>query len=210
MSRFIISLLVFLGAASVSAQMTPRSVIMTAPEKVQLTIDASTMLDMLDYYDSGVARTVKNKAGEDAVITEMSPSTITIRTGEARTLTLAILPYGKSEIIMVIDRVDTPATDASVSFYDSRWNSLPVRKLLRVPALADWTGKVTPERMREIENALPFLMVDASYNPDTRVLTFTPQLGDYVAKENADMLKEALKPQLEYVWSGKSFKPVKK
>lgn len=210
MSRFIISLLVFLGAASVSAQMTPRSVIMTAPEKVQLTIDASTMLDMLDYYDNGVARTVKNKAGEDAVITEMSPSTITVRTGEARTLTLAILPYGKSEIIMVIDRVDTPDTDASVTFYDSRWNSLPTRKLLRLPVLADWTGKVTPERMREIENALPFLMVDALYNPDTRVLTFTPQPGDYVAKENADMLKEALKPQLEYVWGGKSFKPVKK
>ena len=81
MSRYILSLLLLLGAATVSAQMTPRSVVMTAPEKVQLTIDSSTMLDMLDYFDSGVARTMKNKTGEDAVITAMSPWDITIQTG---------------------------------------------------------------------------------------------------------------------------------
>lgn len=210
MSRFFIPLFVLLAALSASAQMTPRSVIMTAPENVQLTVDASTMLDMLDYYDSGVAKTMQNKAGEDAVITEMTPSTLTLQTGEGHSLTLAILPCGKKEIIMVIDRVDTPSTDAVVSFYDSRWNKLDARKLLRMPTLADWTGKVTAERRREIENALPFLMVNAVYDPSTKVLSFTPQLGDYIARENEAMVKEALKPQIDYVWSGKSFKPVKK
>ena len=210
MSRYILSLLLLLGAATVSAQMTPRSVVMTAPEKVQLTIDSSTMLDMLDYFDSGVARTMKNKTGEDAVITAMSPWDITIQTGEARSLTMAILPYGKSEIIMVIDRVDTPDPDAVISFYDSRWNAFDTRKMLAMPALADWIGKVTPERRAEIENALPFLMINAVYDPSTKVLTFTPQLGDYIATEDADMLKAAIKPQLDYVWNGKSFKPVKK
>lgn len=210
MSRFFIPLFVLLAALSASAQMTPRSVIMTAPENVQLTVDASTMLDMLDYYDSGVAKTMQNKAGEDAVITEMTPSTLTLQTGEGHSLTLAILPCGKKEIIMVIDRVDTPSTDAVVSFYDSRWNKLDARKLLRMPTLADWTGKVTAERRREIENALPFLMVNAVYDPSTKVLSFTPQLGDYIARENEAMVKEALKTQIDYVWSGKSFKPVKK
>ena len=123
---------------------------------------------------------------------------------------MAILPYGKSEIIMVIDRVDTPAPDAVISYYDSRWNAFDTRKMLALPALADWIGKVTPERRAEIENALPFLMVNAAYDPSTKVLTFTPQLGDYIATEDADMLKAAIKPQLDYVWNGKSFKPVKK
>lgn len=193
-----------------SAQMTPRSVVTTAPEKVLLTIDASTLLDMLDYYENGVARTVKNKMGEDAVITEMTGSTVTIATGEAHSITFAILPYGKSSVIMVIDRVDTPDTDAVISFYDSRWKPLDSRKLLRAPALADWVGKVSTERMREIENALPFLMADAQYNPDTATLSFTPQTSGYVSVENADKVKEALAPRLDYVWSGKSFKPVKR
>lgn len=193
-----------------SAQMTPRSVVTTAPEKVLLTIDASTLLDMLDYYENGVARTVKNKMGEDAVITEMTGSTVTIATGEAHSITFAILPYGKSSVIMVIDRVDTPDTDAVISFYDSRWKPLDSRKLLRTPALADWVGKVSAERMREIENALPFLMADAQYNPDTATLSFTPQTSGYVSVENADKVKEALAPRLDYVWSGKSFKPVKR
>ncbi len=193
-----------------SAQMTPRSVVTTAPEKVLLTIDASTLLDMLDYYENGVARTVRNKMGEDAVITEMTGSTVTIATGEAHSITFAILPYGKSSVIMVIDRVDTPDTDAVISFYDSRWKPLDSRKLLRTPALADWVGKVSAERMREIENALPFLMADAQYNPDTATLSFTPQTSGYVSVENADKVKEALAPRLDYVWSGKSFKPVKR
>lgn len=90
MSRFILSIMALLGAVTVSAQMTPRSVLTTAPEKVLLTIDASTLLDMLDYYENGVARTVKNKAGEDAVITEMTESTITLSTGAAHSISL---PY---------------------------------------------------------------------------------------------------------------------
>ncbi|MDE6198272.1 MAG: DUF3256 family protein [Muribaculaceae bacterium] len=210
MLRFLISLVALLGVASMSAQMTPRSVVTTAPEKVLLTIDASTLLDMLDYYENGVARTVRNKMGEDAVITEMTGSTVTIATGEAHSITFAILPYGKSSVIMVIDRVDTPDTDAVISFYDSRWKPLDSRKLLRTPALADWVGKVSAERMREIENALPFLMADAQYNPDTATLSFTPQTSGYVSVENADKVKEALAPRLDYVWSGKSFKPVKR
>ena len=210
MSRFILSIMALLGAVTVSAQMTPRSVLTPAPEKVLLTIDASTLLDMLDYYENGVARTVKNKAGEDAVITEMTESTITLNTGAAHSITFAILPYGKSSVIMAVDRVDSPSTDAVVTFYDSRWKQLDSRKLLRFPTLADWTGKLSPDKMEEIENALPFLMVDARYNPATSTLTFTPQIGDYVSVENAGKVKDALAPQLDYVWSGKSFKPVKR
>lgn len=210
MSRFILSFIALLGAVTVSAQMTPRSVLTTAPEKMMLTIDASTLLDMLDYYENGVARTVKNKAGEDAVITEMTESTITLNTGVGHSISFAILPYGKSSIIMAIDRVDTPSTDADITFYDSRWTPLDSRKLLRFPMLADWTGRLASDSMEEIENALPFLMVDARYDSATSTLTFTPQTGDYISVENAAKVKDALAPQLDYVWSGKSFKPVKR
>lgn len=203
-------MLAFTGFATLTAQMTPRSVLTTVPEKVLLTVDASTLLDMLDYYDNGVARTVRNKAGEDAVITEMTESTVSLDTGEAHSITFAILPYGKSSIIMAIDRVGTPSTDALVSFYDSRWKPLASGRLLKLPVLADWVGKVPSDTMRDIENALPFLMVDARYDPVTSTLTFVPQLGDYIPVEEADKVKEALAPHLDYVWSGKSFKPVRR
>lgn len=210
MSRFLTSLIALAGITAMSAQMTPRSVVTTAPEKVLLTIDASTLLDMLDYFESGVARTVKNKMGEDAVITEMTPSTVTFNTGEAHSITFAILPYGKKEVIMVIDRVATPDTDAEIAFYDSRWNRLDSRKMFRKPQLSDWVGKVSDDKMREIENALPFLMADAQYDPATATLSFTPQISGYVSVENANKVKEAIAPKLDYVWSGKSFKPAKR
>jgi len=209
MTRFFISLAALLCATAMQAQMTPRSVVTTAPEKLLLTIPASTLLDMLDYYESGVARTVRNKMDEDAVITEMTQSTISITTGVGRNVTFAILPYGKSSIIMTIDRVDTPETDASIAFYDARWKPIDSSKLLKLPLLADWTGKMPGERMREIENALPFLMADARFDPDTMTLSFTAQLGDYISVEDKDKVKDAIVPELAYRWNGKSFKPVK-
>ena len=195
---------------SMSAQMTPRSVVTTAPEKMLLTIDSSTLLDMLDYYDSGIAKKMMNKVDEEAVITEMTDATITIDTGESHSVTFAILPCGKTPIIMVIDRIEAPAVDASIAFYNSRWQPINAAKFLRMPTLNDWVGKQPRDKMEEIENALPFLMADAQYDAATSTLTFTPQIGDYVSVEDADKVKSALAPKLEYVWSGKKFKPSKR
>ncbi len=208
--RSIVSTLALLVVMAMSGQMTPRSVVTTAPEKMLLSLDNSILLDMLDYYESGMARIFKNKANEDSYIVEMTDKTLTLKTGACHNVTFVILPYGKSEIIMTIERVETPSIDATISFYDSRWRQLDTKKMLRVPALSDWIGKVSREERADIENALPFLMVDATFNPATLTLTFTPMIGDYVATENVEKVKSALAEHLEYVWSGKSFKRVKK
>lgn len=208
--RSIVLTLALLVVVAVSGQMTPRSVVTTAPEKMLLTIDNSKLLDMLDYYESGISRIFKNKANEDAYIVEMTDKTITLKTGSCHNITFAILPYGKSEIIMTIERVETPSIDATVSFYDSRWRQLDTEKMLRVPTLSDWVGKVSRDERNDIENALPFLMVDATFDSTTLLLSFTPQIGDYVATENVEKVESALFDRLEYVWSGKSFKRIKK
>lgn len=207
--RSILSLLALWVAVTMSAQLTPRSAVTTAPEKMLLTLENSILLDMLDYYESGVVRTFKNKAAEDTYIKEMTEATITIKTGACHDITFAVLPYGNSQIIMTIERVATPSIDAMVAFYDSNWQPLNADKILRMPKLSDWTGKVSRDERAEIENALPFLMVDASYNPATSTLRFTPQIGDYVSVENTEKVKEALVEHLDYVWKGKSFKRVK-
>lgn len=208
--RSIVSTLALLVVMAMSGQMTPRSVVTTAPEKMLLSLDNSILLDMLDYYESGVARIFKNKANEDSYIVEMTEKTLTLKTGACHNVSFVILPYGKSEIIMTIERVETPSIDATISFYDSRWQLLDTKKMLRIPALSDWIGKVSREERADIENALPFLMVDATFNPATSILTFTPMIGDYVATENVEKVKSVLAEHLEYVWSGKSFKRVKK
>lgn len=208
--RLLLTLTAFCSMALTSAQMTPRSVVTTAPEKMMLTLDASTLLDLLDYYESGSKRALPNKLHEEASITEMSPSTITVVTGVAHDVSFVILPYGKSNIIMAIDRVATPETDARISFYDSKWKALNAGKLLTMPSLADWTGKLPADKMRRIENALPFLMVDARYNPDNALLTLTPQIGDFVSVEDKEEVTNALADSLVYKWNGKSFKPLKK
>lgn len=209
MRKLIYAAIAILGMASaVSAQMTPRSVVTTAPERILLTLSNSTLLDLLDYYESGVQRQMPNKLEEDASIAEMTESTVTVKTGIGRNVTFAILPYGKSNIIMTIDRVETPSADAVISFYDSKWNQFAADKMIKLPKLADWTGALPADKMADIENALPFLMVDAQFDPATSILTFRPQLGDYVSVEEKDNVAAALAPQLKYLWTGKTFKKI--
>ncbi|MDD6888728.1 MAG: DUF3256 family protein [Bacteroidales bacterium] len=210
MIRYLFTIIAIIAPLALPAQMTPRSVVTTAPEKLLLTIDASTLLDMLDYYESGMAKKMANKTGEDAVITEMTDYTITIKTGECHDVTFAILPHGDSPVIMVIDRVQAPDTDAVVAFYNSRWKQLNTNKLLRMPTLNDWVGKQPRDSMNAIKSALPFLMADAQYDAATSTLTFTPSIGDYVSVEDAEMVKSAIAPKLAYVWTGKKFKPAKR
>lgn len=210
MRKYSIALVTLFAAVTAPAQMTPRSVVMTAPEKLLLALPQSTLLDMLDYYESGTAKTMNNSFEEpEAVISEMTDSSISITTGPGRNISFTILPYGKSEIIMVIDRIDTPSRDASITFYDSKWNELSDKKLLKYPTLSDWTGKLKDSDMLDVENALPFMMVDATYNPESSILTLTPQLGDYISEEGIKKIKGVIAPNIKYVWTGKTFKPVK-
>lgn len=192
-----------------SAQMTPRSILTTVPESVMITPGRDVVLDLIDYHDAGVSRAQPNDFGEDAMITAMTDSLVTIATGAAHDITFAILPYGKQQIIMAIDRVATPDKDARISFYSSKWEPFETARLLPVPTLSDWIVRDADGRRQDIENALPFLMVDAQYDPTAMTLTLSPQLGDYISLENKDLASSSLLRSLTYRWTGKKFKPVR-
>lgn len=192
-----------------AAQMTPRSILTTVPESVMITPGREVVLDLLDYHDAGVSRPQPNDFGEDAVITAMTDSIVTIATGAAHDITFAILPYGKQQIIMAIDRVATPDKDARISFYNSKWEPFDTARMLKAPTLSDWITETAADKREDIENALPFLMVDAQYDPAAMTLTLMPQLGDYISLEGKELVSKSLLPSLTYRWSGKKFKPVR-
>lgn len=210
LNHYLLTFAAFCSVTAATAQMTPRSIITSAPPETFLTVNTGIILDLLDYAEAGQTRTLDNIFNEKASITELTPTTVTLVTGLVHNLTFAMLSPEKSGVIMLIDRVLTPETDATISFYNSRWQPLDKNKILKMPGLTDWTGKMPDDELRRLENALPFLMVDANYDPDNQVLTFTPQLGDYISVENKEFVTAAIAPRLDYKWNGKSFKPLKR
>lgn len=193
------------SAAGLHAQVTSRSALTTAPASVLPTLPQTTRLDMIDYYDSGIEKNSLNQLEGETRITSLEDRILTMTNGKASEITIAVLPAGKKELIMVINSLSTPAIDSSVDFYDSKWNRLNRSKLLPEPTLKDWTGKLSADERLDIENALPFIMTDISYDPASGILTMTPTFKDYVPEENLATVSSKIKACLKYRWTGKRF-----
>ncbi|MBO5780471.1 MAG: DUF3256 family protein [Muribaculaceae bacterium] len=201
----LLAILALLIASTLSAQLTPRSAFTTAPISVLPAIAEPTRLDMIDYFESGINRPSKTIFEGDAVLTALDDNIASISIGDYQQIDIVVLPYGNKAIIMIIDHLKTPDTTSTIRFYNSRWEQFDTDKMLRLPTLKDWTGKIDKNLRIDLENALPFIMYDAKYDPATKILTLKPETQGYVAIENHDLVDSNLKPELKYRWTGKKF-----
>lgn len=204
--KLLYTIIACLCALASTAQITPRSILTSAPEEVIPSINKSTILDMIDYYESGSTKPSANKFGTDARITAMDSCMVTLTTGNGHELSIANIAVGKQQMIMVIDRVATPSIDATLKFYSSKWVPVETRKVIKLPNLHDWIGKITDEQRKDLENALPFLTYDITFDTTNLTLTLTPTIGDYVSSEDREMVESLIAPQITYYWKGNSFR----
>jgi len=195
------------SVVSASAQLTARSAFSSAPSSLLPTLTANQRLDMLDYYDSGLDRASKDVFGTECRIDTLSANVITISIGSIRNLSFYILDSGGGKpIIMAIDRLRTPAVDSSMSFYNSKWERQADDKIISLPLLADWTGKIDKDLRQRIENALPFVMYDADFDPESSQLTLSLSTDGYVAREDSAIVADTLKKKLVYTFNPKQQK----
>lgn len=202
---FLAAIIIAIATATCNAQVTARSALATAPSSVLPTLPQSTRLDMMDYFDSGIEKTSLNMLEGETRITSLEEKMLTMTNGKASEITIAVLPCKGKELIMVINRLSTPAIDSSVDFYDSRWNRLDRSKIFREPSLEDWSGKLSDSERADLENALPFIMTQISYDPATGILTLIPTFKDYVPEEDLKSVSSKMKGSLKYRWTGKKF-----
>lgn len=192
------------SVVSVSAQLTARSAFTSAPSSLLLTLPQNMRLDMLDYYDSGIDRSSRDVFGANCRIDSLSDNAVSVTIGDIRKLSLYILGAGgEKPVIMAIDRLRTPAVDSTISFYNSKWEQQPTDKILSLPLLADWTGKIDKDLRERIENALPFVMYDADFDPESSKLTLSLSTDGYVAREDSAFVADNLKKTLTYTFNPK-------
>ncbi|MDE7135588.1 MAG: DUF3256 family protein [Muribaculaceae bacterium] len=206
MKRTLLAIAASVAALAAGAQATARSALTTAPGIVLPELSESTRLDMLDYYDSGMKKPIPDIFGTECVLDTLGNDKATIRFGEHKTLSIYVLPYGKKELIMTVETLNVPQADSHIAFYSTKWEPIETKKFFAEPKLADWVGKLAGEKLVDIENALPFILYQADYDPSTGTLRLTSVLDGYVANENMPLAKEAVAKSLTYTWSGKRFK----
>lgn len=179
-----------------------------APARVFPTVDSLTRLDMLDYFNSGSPKASRNLLRGDCRVTAVSDIRLEFSSSDVSAHTLQLLPTAKGDtVIMRISTISTPADDSSVSFYDKSWR--PLESLMREPELDDWLTEEGKKERRDVENAVPFILSRASFDPETSILTITCHPEEYLPEEALPVAKRGLRESLSYRWDGKKMTPLK-
>lgn len=206
MKKILLTLAVVFTALASNAEVKARQAFANAPTGVFMLLDRNDRLDMIDYFDSNLSSPVNNALNGKSRITAMTDDIMTIEMTPSSTYTLALL-RGEAEaddVIALIITVSTPAKDSRISFYSaSDWTPLDSRKIFSEPELKTW---LTPDGQKNtalVEGIVPFIMAEYNYDPATSKLTLTSDLATFLSTDMYDMIKEYLRPSLDYSWTGK-------
>lgn len=195
-------------AEAKSRPFTAESAFVDAPLEIFPTIDRTTRLDMIDYYNSGSDKPSKNAFKGNARILSISDSQITLTTSDIQEVSLSLIPHRGDTIIMMITTVKTPAEDSDIRFFTRNWKSADDEGLFVVPQLSDWMTSEGLQRKDDLENLYPITLARCVYEPGTGLLTIENKLGDFLPEEQTAWAKGMLHTHLVYRWNGKKMERV--
>ncbi len=175
----------------------------SAPASVFPLLDHNARLDMLDYFSNNMSTPTANNLDGRSAITAMSPTDLTVRLTDSSSAQIALLTAGNDTVVALISTVATPGLDSSISFYDTSWRPLQAGRYFSKPGWKDW---IAPGGDLETVTAMtPFMLSSYFYDPATRTLTLTNNLGKFMDPDLYETISPSLLPTLTYTWSGKKF-----
>lgn len=194
------------------ARLTAEKAFIDAPTSRFPLIPKMKRMDMVDYFNSSVDKSSENILGGESKILSNSPDKIVVEVvgGASDVTSVSLAKYGSDTILIVTSNVATPAIDGMISFYTADWKPLKSKnELFKEPQFSDWVDSRTRPDMSDLRNAIPFVMAEYEYNPETRILTLKSTYTDYLDNDNSGVAGEHLFKELRYKWNGKKMQRIK-
>ena len=203
MKQFLITIALAATALS-SWAITATEAFTTAPNTVFPLLEKNTRLDMVDYFNSGLASASSNKLDGKTSITLLSDSDIRFTMSSSSAYQIAILPSKDGDIIALIETVATPAPDSNISFYTDQWSSID-KPLFNETGVSDWLTADGRDNSSMVESLVPFMLVSYNYDPATKSLILRNNVKPFLGEEMYSMIDGYLCDTLVYTWNGKRF-----
>lgn len=177
----------------------------SAPSSVFPLLDKDTRLDMLDYYSNGMSTPSKNELGGNSRIDSLTDDFMHIDMTAASDVQLARLSGGKSDLVLVISTIETPAPDSRLAVYSADWTKNLTDKAFNPPAMKDWLTSEGRKHSGEVLSAVPFMIVGYSYDPSSKTLTLTNNIKSFIGEDVYKNIAPALTDTITYIWNGSKF-----
>lgn len=119
---------------------------------------------------------------------------------------MKLLPLNDSvKVICVVHTFEGPASDSSISFYDTSWKRLPADKFLTLPvedaSYKTPASEVQADSLKNLRARADMFLLKADLSETDNTLSFTYATPDYLDKETAEEIKPYLVQEpLKYIW----------
>lgn len=194
------------GAGTPEQPLTAAKAFVEAPRRVFPTVDRSTRLDMIDYFEAGSDKASKNQFEGECRITAMNADQLTFESSPSTSHTLTLLPRHRSDtVIMVVTTMELPARDSHVKFYTTSWQPAE-QGLFMVPNLNDWVPDA--KARQQVAGQIPMTIASASYDIGAQTLTVTNNLSDFLPDEVTNLVTPNMAKKITYRWNGQSMEKV--
>ena len=203
MRQILLTAILLLTTIAATAQKTAADAYTDAPSGIFPLLDKNTRLDMVDYYNSGLATPSANRLQGRSAITSLSPASLTVKITDSSSAQIALLPAGRDTIIALISTVATPGLDSTIRFYDSNWTPLTPGQYFTAPGWNDWITH--GHDITEVTTYAPFMLASYFIDTEAGTLTATNNLATFLDEDTYKTLTPALNPTITYKWNGKRF-----
>lgn len=208
--RFLLAILIsFVSISYIKAYNAISQQFIDAPFDLIPTISRSTRMDMLDYYESGLARPSTSYFGDEILITELTDNSLSATTSDHCQIKLYLSTLDTDTFTVAIETIQIPAEESRIYIYDKNWNLVTYKDS---GVIKEWTNGVNDNNLfRKIENAVSFITAKADFNPDTNILTLSSTLeqrGD-CNNEEFKHIAPYLKPSRSFILNKKGFVEIK-
>lgn len=202
MKKILIIPLLLLSCAFVRAQ-DMRSLFMSAPESVLPLLTENSRADCIDYIDAGMEAVVTNSLDGKTVVKALTDDYADIGMTGSSSLQMKLLPLQDGgRIICVVKSVKAEAENSHVAFYDLDWKPVVGKKLLEMPAIADFF--VSTDSAAKYIDKCDMYLVKCSLSDGDLTLTAEYTMPSYMNIEDA-MLVSPLLRKVVFLWDGRRF-----
>lgn len=171
-------------------------------------LDHNTILDMLDYYDSGRKVDATNLLEGTSSIDTVSPQFLSINLTDASEVQVWVSDTIPSKGTVVISHTYlTPVADGKLEFFSDELLPIKDSKIIDMPTIADFivippTSKKSKADILDMID-MPFISYDI--NSTTGTITATQNLEEFLGKVDYKPLKQYLIHEISYRWNGKRY-----
>ncbi|MEJ8740864.1 DUF3256 family protein [Phocaeicola sp. HCN-6420] len=196
---------VLLCCLSIQAQ-DMKSLFIALPDSLSPMLTKVNREDFGDFLASNMKAEVKNRFGNTSEMLKLTDNYLKLKISKVSMAEMKLLPLNDSvKVICVVHTFEGPASDSSISFYDTSWKRLPADKFLTLPVEDAFyktpTSEVQADSLKNLRARADMFLLKADLSETDNTLSFTYATPDYLDKETAEEIKPYLVQEpLKYIW----------